>query len=356
MQMIGSIFGYLLWWLYLVFKNYGVAVILFTLIIKAITFPLNVKQQKSMATQSRMAAKQKEIQERYPNDKQKQSEEIQKLYEKEGTTPMSGCLVQLLPLLVMFGVIYACTSPLSNTLHIEKDHVNEAISYISRVPGMASSAGGYQELQIVQNFDALEDNFAKAGIFTQTETEKIELFNSGLNIFGLDLTQTPKNSPFGSFMWVIPVLTLILNFLMQLYMNKTNPAMQSSGQQQGCMKLMLYLSPLLSAYYAYAYPGALGVYWIAQAAGMFIQQMVTRNFFSTEHMIAKQEASRSVTLELKEEKIRPLPAAAQQQIALQLERAPQQAVSKDKSKKQTGGKKKQKNQGNNSSQYRGNKI
>ena len=75
----GSIFGYLLWFLYTIFQNYGVAIILFTIIVKALVFPFSIKSQKSMAAQSRLAAKQKELQARYGNDKMKYNEELQKL-------------------------------------------------------------------------------------------------------------------------------------------------------------------------------------------------------------------------------------------------------------------------------------
>ena len=58
----GSILGYLLWFLYSIFRNYGVAILLFTIILKIVLFPMSVKQQRSMASQSKLADKQKELQ------------------------------------------------------------------------------------------------------------------------------------------------------------------------------------------------------------------------------------------------------------------------------------------------------
>ena len=57
----GSLLGYLLWALYTVFRNYGVAIILFTVILKVVMFPLSVKQQKSMSAQTKLADKQKAV-------------------------------------------------------------------------------------------------------------------------------------------------------------------------------------------------------------------------------------------------------------------------------------------------------
>ena len=82
----GSILGYLLWFLYTIFKNYGVAILLFTIILKVLMFPMSVKQQRSMASQAKLAEKQRELQKKYANNKQKYNDELMKLYEKEGVS------------------------------------------------------------------------------------------------------------------------------------------------------------------------------------------------------------------------------------------------------------------------------
>ena len=110
----GSILGYLLWFLYTIFRNYGVAIILFTVILKLVMFPMSIKQQKSMASQSKLADKQKELQKKYGTNKQKYNEELAKLYEKEGVNPGSGCLTSLLPFPIMLGIYYSVILPLSN--------------------------------------------------------------------------------------------------------------------------------------------------------------------------------------------------------------------------------------------------
>ena len=102
----GSILGYLLWFLYSIFRNYGIAIVLFTLILKAVMFPMSVKQQRSMASQAKLADKQKELQKRYANNQQKYNDELMKLYEKEGVNPGSGCLTTLIPFPIMLGIIH----------------------------------------------------------------------------------------------------------------------------------------------------------------------------------------------------------------------------------------------------------
>ena len=131
----GSILGYLLWFLYNIFHNYGVAIIFFTIIIKAVLFPFSVKSQRSMASQTKLADKQKELQAKYGNNKQKYNEELMKLYEKEGVNPSSGCLTTLLPLPIMLGIYYSVIMPLSNTLHIASERIAEATDFHQPHPG-----------------------------------------------------------------------------------------------------------------------------------------------------------------------------------------------------------------------------
>ena len=93
----GSILGYLLWFLYNIFHNYGVAIIFFTIIVKLVLFPFSIKSQRSMASQTKLSAKQKELQAKYGNNKQKYNEELMKLYEKEGVNPSSSSATSSVP-------------------------------------------------------------------------------------------------------------------------------------------------------------------------------------------------------------------------------------------------------------------
>lgn len=325
----GSILGYLLWALYYVFKNYGVAIIFFTIITKALMFPFSLKQQRSMAAQQKLTTKQQELQKKYGKDRQKYSEELQKLYDKEGVNPSSGCLVGLIPFPIMLGIFYSVIYPLSNTLHIAKDTIQLATDYVSRIPGVVS-IGTYQELEIIRNFSALRDNLT---MFSAADADKIDFLSKGFNFLGLDLLSSPQNSSFASMMWIIPALSLILSFGQQIYMQRKNKTMGTGQQGQGCMKVMMYALPLLSVYWAFIMPGAVGFYWVMSAAVTFIQTIMTNMFFSANHLTAKAEAQRAVTMELAEASVRPLPVSAQKQIADKIEAGNQQSQSKKGGKK-----------------------
>lgn len=351
----GSLLGYLLWGLYAIFKNYGIAIILFTVIVRAAMFPFTLKSQKSMAAQSKLAGKQKELQARYANNQAKYQEELQKLYEKEGIKPGGGCLTTLLPFPIMLGIYYSVIYPLTNTLHIAKDTITEATSFVSRLPGVVTTTSQYVEMEIVKNFPALKEHLT---MFSEADVEKIEFFSDGFRFLGLDLLASPNTSSFGSMMWLIPVLALAAYWAQTFIMQKLQPQQQN---QQGCMKAMLYGMPLLSAYWAFIMPGAVGFYWVISAVVGIGQSFVQHKYFSPEQFSANDEASRYAALKLDDAKVRPLPANVQKQIAdkieaknqAQLNRQMAQQAKKNNTKK-SGGNQPQKNKSS-SADYMGSK-
>lgn len=337
-NLVGSVFGYLLWALFYIFQNYGVAILFFTIITKAIMFPFSLKQQRSMASQSKMAAKQKELQEKYGKNREKYSEEVQKLYDKEGVKMSSGCLVSLLPMLIMMGIFYSIISPLSNTLHLNAASIASASEFINGLPGMAAT-GAYPELEVVKNFAGLREYIAP--MFSAADLTKLDMFSQGFNFLGLNLLKSAKGSSFADFLWTIPVLSLVTQLGTQIYMQRHNKAM-TGQQQQGCMMVMMYAMPLLGVYWSYQMPAAVGVYWVISGVLQFVQTLIMNKFFSANHMTAKIEAQRAVTLELAEENIRPLPAPAQKQIADRIAAQSNANEQKKQAPQQKQGKKKKK--------------
>lgn len=347
----GNIMGYLLWFLYIVFKNYGVAIILFTVIIKIVLFPTSIKQQKNMAKQAKLGEKQKELQKKYGTDRARYNEELQKLYAKENVSPSSGCLTTLLPFPIMLGIYYSVIFPLQNTLHIAASRVSEATAYVSSIPGVTST-GNYVELLIVKNWDSLKSIFNARAIFTPEDVDKIESFTKGFKFLGLDLLGTPKGSAFAEMLWLIPVLCVISYWASSFYMTKAS----GSQSQPGCMKVMLYAMPLLSAYWAFIMPAAVGFYWIISSVFSFVQSVITNNFFSINHMTAMNEAQHYVSMTNADLALNELAPDLQQQIADKIEASNNLQTQKNQQNTKQNTKKKSKNSGkSNSNDYIGNK-
>jgi YidC/Oxa1 family membrane protein insertase len=90
-----------------VIPNYGVAIILITLVVRLLMFPIMQRQMRSMKRMGAMAPRMKEIQEQFKDDKERQSQEMMKLYKESGFNPLTGCLPMFLQLPVFIGLYYA---------------------------------------------------------------------------------------------------------------------------------------------------------------------------------------------------------------------------------------------------------
>ena len=304
---IGSIFGYVLWAIYYIFNNFGVAIIIFTILTRLLVFPASVKQQKSMAANSRMQAKQKEIREKYANNKQKQNEEIQKLYEKEGVSPFGGCLTSLFPLFILMGIYYSVARPLSNVLHIAESTMTDVIKFINGIPGVnVASSSFYHEMDILRLFsnpnsmELLKNHGDGIGsVLTSGQISEIQNLAGGFNFLGLNLLDIPNNFAFFSnIIIIIPILVLITSIGSQIATMKIQGDMMN--QQQGCMKYMMLALPLFSVYISYIVPGAVGFYWIWSTIIGFAQTLIISKFYSPASITAMKEAQHVALMEQKE--------------------------------------------------------
>ena len=296
---IGSIFGYILWAIFWVFQNFGIAIIVFTLIFRIILFPSSVKQQKSMAANASLQAKQKEIREKYANNKAKQNEEIQKLYEKEGVSPMSGCATSLFPMIIMLGIYYAVVRPLSNVIHLSE----QAVSQLNMIPGVCMTQQNiYSEMNSLKLFTNPENvNMLIGHGLPAKELQEIHNLAGGFNFLGLDLLSIPQRTGFASLIIIIPILCLITSLGSQiLTMRMQGNPMQG---QQGCMKYFMLALPLLTVYISYIVPGAVGFYWVWSTIFGFVQQVLISKFYSAAHMTARAEAEHIALMEIKEAKV-----------------------------------------------------
>ena len=344
---LGGLFGYILWFAFYLVKNFGIAIIIFTFIVKIILFPFSIKQQKSMASNARIQEKQREIMDKYRGDRVKANEEIAKLMEKENVSPTAGCLPMIAPMFVMFGVWYAVKNPLTNVLHIASDKVTAVMNSISGLPGLGSSINSqYGEISVVRYFQALQKYLVDVdgnSLFNSTETSNIVDFSKGFNFLGLDLLATPSQSSFSSMMWLIPVLCFVTYVLSMLLMQKMN-----GTKMQGCMLLMIFVMPLFSAWIAYSVPGAVGFYWIASTVLGFVQSLIMNKFYSPSIMEAKAEAQRVMLRKQQEAEYEYIDVpdyVAPSQLQKEADSAAKQK------NKTSGGKKKQKRTNNDFSSY-----
>ena len=293
-------------WLVRLFYNltssYGMAIILFTLVVKLILLPFQMKSKRSMIRMNRLSGKMQEIQKKYANNQAKMNEEIQKLYEEEGVSPMSGCLWSFLPLPILLALYSIMRQPITHFMLLSESVVQDLVAKVTTAgvdmsfivqmkDGAAVVSNGVTQLQPYGQI-----NLVKAITeYAPDAASGIDgWINLDYNFLGLDLSATPSTA-FSNFSLTWPIIGLILipilaggfQLLMTRITMKQQP--QQEGPGAGSTKMMMYMMPLMSVYIAFIMPAALGIYWIAQSVFSAVQEFVLGKFY-TKKMEAEENA------------------------------------------------------------------
>lgn len=292
-------------WLVRLFYNltnsYGVALILFTLVIKLIMLPFQMKSKKSMMRMSRVSGQMQDLQKRYAKNQAKFQEEMQKLYEEEGVNPMSGCLWSFLPLPILMALYSIIRQPITHFMMLSKDVLQ---TVVQSVADAGVDLTNIVMMDKVTGAPALKDGLYQMAAYGQINLVKAvqEMglstpdgwFNVNYKFLGLDLTATPwEYVKSFTFTWavigviLIPILAGLSQFVFSKLTMKTQPQADAAGGAS--MKSMMYMMPLFSVYIAFVMPAALGVYWIAQSVFSLIQEAILNKTLSAK-MEAEEEA------------------------------------------------------------------
>lgn len=248
--------------------SYGLAVILFALAVKLVCIPLAVKGKKNMLAMTALNNEIQQLQKTYANNRVKFNEELQKLYEKRGVNPMSGCLPQFIPLPIMMGLYYAVQQPLKFMMGFG----DEVITQLATLVGVdTATAGFYGQITIAEKLGQMAD---ASGNFPQTVTSITngmgELIKIDFHFLGLDLSQIPSVTH-PDFLWVIPILSGLTAYLSSYIMQKMQGTQNNAG---GSMKGLFIVMPLMSVYFGFILPGSIGIYWIFNNVFSCVQEVV----------------------------------------------------------------------------------
>lgn len=283
-------------------NSYGVALILFTLVIKLIMLPFQMKSKKSMMRMSRVSGQMQDLQKRYAKNQAKLQEEMQKLYEEEGVNPMSGCLWSLIPFPILIALYSIIRQPITHFMMLSKDVLQTVVQ--------SAADAGVNLTNIVMMDKATGTPALKDGLYQLASYGQINLvkavqemglstpegwFDMNYNFLGLDLTATPwEYVKSFTFTWavigviLIPILAGLSQFVFSKLTMKTQPQADAAGGAS--MKSMMYMMPLMSVYIAFIMPAALGVYWIAQSVFSLIQEAILNKTFSAK--LSEEEEAR----------------------------------------------------------------
>ena len=277
---------------YSVTGSYGVSLILFTLVIKLILLPFQMKSKKSMVRMNRMSGKMQEIQKKYANNQMKMQEEMQKLYAEQGVNPMSGCLWSFLPLPILMALYYIIREPVVYFMNFGTRANGQAVLEAAKqvVTGLGLSwttmsngaDGAYAQIEIVKHLASNAGDPAVQSFFAANPN----WVNVDYNFLGLDLSIVPTEgfqmlktgiSWAAIGLLLIPIISVVFQVIMMKITMKGQP---TEGQAAASNKMMLWMMPLMSLWIGFTLPAALGVYWIAQSAFSAVQEYLLGKFYN----------------------------------------------------------------------------
>lgn len=267
--------GYIIRFVYDIVKNYGLAIILFTIVVKLIMLPLVIKQQKSTVQMKKIQPELQKIQKKYANDQQRLSQETMKLYKKYDINPAGGCLPLLIQFPIIFGLYQVVTRPMQYILHMGTDLIQKIADVLKEGSFITEQVANYATKQNqITVASAMADNLA----FVE-EKVGVTLSTINFDFFGLDLSLTPQLSQ-PSVLWIIPILSAVTAYLS----GKITTKLSGNDQATEQMKTMNLMMPLMSGYFCFIMPTGVGLYWVMSNVVQIVQQIVV-----TKIMLKKEE-------------------------------------------------------------------
>ena len=295
-QFFANIFGYLLSFMYGIINNYGLAIILFTIVIKILFIPFSVKQQRTMKKSTKMQEKMKVIQFKYKNNPEKMNQEIMELYKTEKMSPFSGCLTAIIQIILLFSIFYLVRSPLTYMQKIPTENMNQYVSQLQESGKSVSTA--YPEIDIIREYEFLKEQ--------NPDDEYIDRANLQMNFLGLDLSKVPQQNLTDITVYIIPVLYILSSFISI----KLSTSMQQKNQKKAkdgvileqttgkelvpeeeknemdaimqTNKMMSWFMPLMSLSVAIIAPLGLALYWLTNNILMILERLILNKVIKDE--------------------------------------------------------------------------
>ena len=272
MGAISSLFGYLLNALYTAFNDYGIAIIVFSIILRIILIPLTVKQQKSLKKSAQLQEEMKEIQRKYKNNPEKLNQETIDLYKREKLSPFAGCFSSIIQIVIILSVFWLVSQPLTYMKKIDTNVINDYKTQIQESGEQAT----YAEIAIINKYG--------------TQDARVSL---NMDFLGLDLSKVPSSNLKDWTVYIIPLLYVISSVVSIKINNNmtkkkkddkkaitdgTNMEVQNEPNEMEAMeamnKNMMYMIPLMSVFIAFIAPLGLALYWFISNVLIIIEKLI----------------------------------------------------------------------------------
>lgn len=266
-----NLFGYVLNFLYQLIHNYGLAIILFSVVLKIVMLPISIKQQKTMKKSAKIQAKMREIQDKYKNNPEKLNQETVDLYKREGMSPFSGCLSAIVQIVLLFSVFYLVRSPLTYMTKVEPSLIEQYTNEIKQVEENKNNP--YPEILIIRE--------------KGEQDEKVRL---NMEFLGLDLSSVPSQNFSDPRVYIIPALYVLTSFVSMRMTTNMQTAKKKEGEEEAnemdavaqANKSMSYIMPVMSVSIAIIAPLGLALYWLVNNVLMILERFILNKFMKNE--------------------------------------------------------------------------
>lgn len=326
-----NMFGYLLNFIYNLefIRNYGIAIIIFTILIKIILMPITIKQQKTMKKTTKIQEQLREIQEKYKGNQEKINQESIELYKRENMSPFSGCFSAIVQIILLLSVFYLVSKPLTHMKKVEPELIN---NYINEIKSGVEVEENKEETnkenaeqpnnEVVDNQEntpqptnapesteqpanegttnnettsETQENQEKPKVnMTYPEIAVIKLkgatderVNINMEFFGLDLSNVPSGNLSNYKVYIIPVLYVLTSIISIRMTAATTKKKENTDKTEIDMaaqmnKNMTFMMPFLSVLIAMVAPLGLALYWLTSNILTIIERLILNKYFKSE--------------------------------------------------------------------------
>ena len=330
---MSGFFQSILEWIFSWVGNYGWAVVIFTLLIRLVLLPLDIKSKKSMRAMQKVQPKVLALQKKYANDKDKLNLKLNEPYRKEHVSPMAGCL----PMLISLPVLWIMFSAMRNMANEHTIQMILTIKETGEVPALQSwlwiknvfqpdsfmstilpKVGDTLKMVTAVNGSSIltAENIEAAKAFLATEEYAAIAAQYGANAFTsmqLNLvffrpvltlpTSFANLFQYANGLFILPVLAALSQFFMTKFTGGSQPKQDenASQEQQAAANamnsgFMKWFFPLFSLWICAGYNAAFAIYWMAANVIQIVQQVAVNWYFDRKD---RQEALEADNAEIK---------------------------------------------------------
>lgn len=367
-------FAWLLLFFYNLFNSYGLALILFGIVVKLILFPVTLKSKKSMIQTTMLSGKMQQLQKQYGKDKERYNMEVQKLYEREKVNPMGGCIWSLIPMFVLIALYGIIREPLTYFMQMSAEQIQVLAAqldwqtlavtkgWISQgnmdklVQSMADKVasgelqvfadglwkstkdgtinglfqnGGFNQLYLLAQVTSENLSSLQAAVNAQFAGAGDHLFVLNFMFLGIDLSLIPNlmfwKNGFGwdsIGLFLLPLISIATSTLTTKISQATNQMNNQAKNEQmdKTNKMLMWMMPIMSLWIGFTIPAGLTVYWIAQYLVQMVQEVICGRMLKKDYEAAREAAAKRETEEKEEEKRRKEEARLERQRRIEEEK------------------------------------